>query len=181
VSENLCIFYKNVPSENILVLLLVVSWCLWRVVVFHYQPLFTLAFWWCNCFWMYDRALRPCSLSVKIQCVCIIVTLTNEWYYEGLQEKISPCYSAYFTWAVELKNEPIVEIVDNGATCNTSLITRTLNWSKNIYATLYEHYVLKATVFFLTWGKLFILISDVLQTEASCMTFLTAVHCLMML
>jgi len=68
VSENLYIFDKNLPSKNILVLLLVASWCLWQVVVFHYHPFFTLAFWWCNCFWMHDRALRPCSLSLKIRC-----------------------------------------------------------------------------------------------------------------
>jgi len=42
---------------------------------------------------------------------------------KALQEKMSRCCSAYYlTWAVEMKNEPTVEIFDNGATCNTSLI-----------------------------------------------------------
>jgi len=41
---------------------------------------------------------------------------------KALQEKMSRCCSAYYlTWAVEMKNEPTVEIFDNGATCNTSL------------------------------------------------------------
>ena len=115
-------------------------------------------------------------------CLWLLLHLPVNETMKALQEKISPfCLAYYFTWAVELENEPTLEIFDNGATCNTSLSTRTLNCSKNIYSTLYKHYISIATAFFLIWGKLLILISDVLHTEASCMTFLTAIYFLMIL
>jgi hypothetical protein len=75
-----------------------------------------------------------------------------------------------------------MESFDSGATCNASLISkRTLHCIKNTYATLYIHYVLKLTAFFLIAGKLLFLFSDVFQPEVSCMTILTAVHFLMIL
>jgi len=86
---------------------------------------------------MHDRALRPGSLSLKIQCAydnCYTYQWMKLWRHWALWEKVSPfCSAYYFTWPIELKNEPTVEIFDNGATCNTSLSTRTLNCSKNIY------------------------------------------------
>jgi hypothetical protein len=82
---------------------------------------------------LWDLGLCHWKYSVHM----IIVTLTSEWNYEGIghcEKKVSPfCSAYYFTWEVELKNEPTVESFDNGATCNTSRSTRTLNCSKNIY------------------------------------------------
>ena len=69
----------------------------------------------------------------------------------AVQEKISPsCLAYYFTWGVQLKNEPTMEISDSGATCNTSLVSkRTLHCIKNTYTTLYTHYISELTAFFL--------------------------------
>lgn len=110
--ENLYIINKKFPSRNVLVLLYVASWYLWQVIVFHYQPFFTLAFWFYNCFWMHVmqctfRALRLCSVSLKIRCASDQSRLNMNKTAKAVRQKISPCCLAYcFMWGVQLKTEP---------------------------------------------------------------------------